>query len=448
MAIMTAKGQSERPTLIICRTVIGYGSPNKAGKPSAHGEPLGKEEVRLTRESLNWPYGPFEVPTEALAHLRRATERGKAAQARWQEMLDRYRAAFPTEARQLEADLKGELPQGWDKGLDGLFKPGDGPLATREALGRLINRTAGTVRNLIGGSADLASSVKTFIKDGGDFSANYCGRNIRFGVREHAMGAIANGIALHGGLVPFTGTFLVFSDYMRPPIRLAALMGLHVIFIFSHDSVGIGEDGPTHQPVEQLMSLRTIPKLIVLRPADATEMIEAWKIAMEHRGGPVALVCTRQNLPVLDRTRLAPADGVRRGGYILWETGGTPEVILIGTGSEVHIALQAGQALQAEGIHNRVVSLPSWEIFDSQPPEYRRSVLPPEIKARISIEAGRTIGWERYIGHNGLAIGVDRFGVSAPGAVIYEQFGLTPRRVVEEARKLVRGGDAAIRDTE
>ncbi len=437
-AIRAARSQSERPSLIICRTVIGYGSPNKANRPSAHGEPLGKQETRLTRENLRWPYGPFEVPSEAAAHLRRAVERGKADQARWQVLLDQYRAAFPSEARQLEADLNGDLPAEWDRDLSDLFKPGDKPLATREALGRLLNKTAGTVRNLTGGSADLAGSVKTLLKDGGDCcAADYSGRNIRFGVREHAMGAIANGIALHGGLIPFTGTFLVFYDYMRPPVRLAALMGLHVIFVFSHDSVGLGEDGPTHQPVEQLMGLRLVPKLVTIRPADALEMVEAWKIALERKNGPTALICTRQNLPVLDRDKLAPASGVGRGGYVLWETGGTPQVILIGTGSEVHIALEAGRFLQAEGIRSRVISLPSWELFDAQPPEYRRSVLPPEIKARVSLEAGQTIGWERYVGLDGVAIGLNRFGVSAPGPVIYEQFGLTARRMADEAKRLI-----------
>lgn len=438
-AISAAKNQSERPTLIICRTIIGYGSPNKANSPSAHGEPLGKEETELTRENLKWHYGTFEVPAEALSHLRRAIERGKHAQARWQEIFNRYRAAFPSEAKRLEDELKGNLPEKWDERLYDLFRPGDKPVATREALGRALNATAATVPNLSGGSADLATSVKTLIKNSGDCCASdYSGRNIRFGVREHAMGAIANGIALHGGLIPFTGTFLAFSDYMRPPVRLAALMGLHVIFIFSHDSVGIGEDGPTHQPVEQLMGLRLVPKLVTIRPADATETVVAWKIAMERHDGPVALICSRQNLPVLDRTALAPADGVRRGGYILWETGGTPQVIIIGTGSEVHIALDAGRLLQAEGIRVRVVSLPSWELFDAQPPEYRRSVLPPEVGARVSIEAGQTIGWERYTGPGGTAIGVNRFGVSAPGPVIYEQFGLTARRVAGEAKRLIR----------
>ncbi|MEW6141577.1 MAG: transketolase [Chloroflexota bacterium] len=438
-AIRTARSQSERPSLIICRTIIGYGSPNKANRPSAHGEPLGKEETKLTRENLKWPYGPFEVPPEALAHLRQAVERGRAAETRWQELLDRYRATFPTEARQLEADLRGDLPEGWDKGLSDMFKPGDKPLATREALGRLINKTAETVRNLTGGSADLAGSVKTLIKDSGDCcAADYSGRNIRFGVREHAMGSISNGIALHGGLIPFTGTFLVFYDYMRPPIRLAALIGLHVIFVFSHDSVGLGEDGPTHQPVEQLMGLRIVPNLVTIRPADATETAEAWKIAMERRDGPTALICTRQNLPVLDRSQLAAADGVRCGGYVLWETGGMPQVILIGTGSEVHIALEGGRLLQAEGVHARVVSLPSWELFDTQPLEYRESVLPLKVKARVSIEAGVTVGWEHYIGLDGIAIGLNRFGASAPGPVLYEQFGLTARRMADEAKRLIR----------
>jgi transketolase len=439
VAVEAARNQKERPSLVICRTVIGYGSPNKANTPSAHGEPLGKDEMKLTRENLKWPYPPFEGPAEAGEHLRKALERGKAAQAKWQALFDNYRRSFPAEAARFEAELRGDLPPDWDSGLADLFKPGDKPVATREALGRLMNKTAETVTNLSGGSADLAASVKTVIKASGDCcSVDYSGRNIRYGVREHAMGSISNGIALHRGMVPFTGTFLVFADYMRPPMRLASLMGLHVIFVFSHDSVGLGEDGPTHQPVEQLMSLRVIPKLVTIRPADATETVEAWKIAMERKAGPTVLVTTRQNLPVFDRSKLPPAEGVRRGGYTLWETGGAPEAILIGTGSEVSIALNAGALLHAEGIRCRVVSLPSWELFDAQTAEYRESVLPSSVRARVSIEAGSTVGWERYVGLDGVAIGINRFGASAPGPVLYEQFGLTAKHVAEEAKRLLR----------
>ena len=441
-AIRMARVESRRPSLIICRTIIGYGSPNKAGTASAHGEPLGEEEVHLAKERLGWTYEePFTVPPEVLAHFRQAQERARRYQEEWQHRLEAYRQAYPEEARQLEEDLKGDLPDGWDSDLTGLFKNGDKPIATREASGRVMNAIAKRVRSLVGGSADLAPSTKTTLKDYGDYGFNdYGGRNMRFGVREHAMGAIASGMALHGGIIPYTGTFLVFYDYMRPPVRLAAMMGLRVIYIFSHDSVGLGEDGPTHQPIEQLIGLRAVPNLVVLRPADATETVEAWKIALQRCHGPTALVLSRQGLPVLDRETLAPAIGVQRGGYILWETATPPDTILIGTGSEVHIALEAGKRLQESGVAARVVSLPSWELFDAQPLEYRNYVLTPSIKARVSIEAGMPLGWERYVGQDGVAIGLSRFGVSAPAKVIYEQLGLTPQHMVDEALNLLRGG--------
>ena len=339
----------------------------------------------------------------------------------------------------MEEDLRGDLPEGWGHALDNLFTVEDKPIATRAASGRVMNAIAPKVHSLMGGSADLAPSTKTILKDKGDYGAEeYCGHNMHFGVREHAMGAIASGMALHGGIIPYTATFLIFYDYMRPSVRLAALMGIQVIYIFTHDSVGLGEDGPTHQPIEQLMGLRTVPRLVTLRPADATETVEAWKVALEHRHGPTALVLTRQNLPVLNRTALAPASGVQRGGYILWEAAAPPDIILIGTGSEVHIALEAGELLQEKSIAARVVSLPSWELFDAQPVEYRNAVLPPNIRARISIEAGTPLGWERYVGLDGIAIGLSRFGASAPGKVIYEKLGLTAQHMVDEALKLLQ----------
>ena len=441
-AIRMAQVESSRPSLIIGRTIIGFGSPNKADTASAHGEPLGEEEVRLAKERLGWTYEePFTVPPEVLAHFRQAQERGRRYQKEWQKKLAAYRQAYPVEASQLEEDLKGDLPEGWDSELAGLFKGETKPIATRTASGRVMNAIAPTVRSLVGGSADLAPSTKTTLKDYGDYGfSNYRGRNLHFGVREHAMGAIASGLALHGGIIPYTGTFLVFYDYMRPPVRLAAMMGLRVIYVFSHDSVGLGEDGPTHQPIEQLVGLRAVPNLVALRPADATETVEAWKIALQRRHGPTALVLSRQNLPVLDRERLAPASGVQRGGYILWEAATPPDVILIGTGSEVHIALEAGKLLQASDVSARVVSLPSWELFDTQPEDYRNSVLPIDIKARVSIEAGMPLGWERYVGSEGVTIGLERFGASAPGKVIYEQLGLTAQRMMDEALNLLRGG--------
>jgi transketolase len=354
--------------------------------------------------------------------------------------MDAYRLAYPKEAEQLEIDLRGELPKGWDSNLASLFSSAHKPIATREASGQVMNAIVQRVHSFVGGSADLAPSTKTLLKDHGHYGfEEYSAHNIHFGVREHAMGAIANGMSLHGGIIPYTGTFLIFYDYMRPPVRLAALMGIRVIFIFTHDSVGLGEDGPTHQPIEQLMGLRAVPNLVTIRPADATETVEAWKVALERRHAPTALVLSRQNLPVLDRTVLAPVSGLQRGGYVLWEAKAPPDVLLIGTGSEVHIALEAGKLLQDKGIGARVVSLPSWELFDGQPWEYRDEVLPRNIRARVSIEAATPLGWERYVGLEGTAIGVPHFGASAPGKVIYEHLGLTAQRVAEVASQLLYG---------
>ena len=439
-AIRVAQAETGRPSLIICRTTIGYGSPNKAGTGSVHGEPLGEEEARLTKENLGWPYEPFAVPSEVLAHFRQAQARGHLKQQEWLAKLEAYRKAYHEEAQKLKADLSGDLPEGWDDDITSLFKEQGEPISTREASRRVMNAIAQKVHSLVGGSADLAPSTKTILKDYGHYGfKDYRGRNLHFGVREHAMGAIASGMALHGGIIPYTATFLIFYDYMRPPVRLAAMTGLRVIYIFTHDSAGLGEDGPTHQPIEQLMGLRTVPDLVMLRPADATETLEAWKIALERRNGPTALIFTRQNLPVLDRTTLSPASGVRRGGYTIWEAATQPEVILIGTGSEVHIALEAGKLLQDKGVAARVVSLPSWELFDAQPLEYRSEVLPPKIRARVSIEAGTTLGWERYVGLDGVAIGLERFGASAPAKVIYEKLGLTAEHVADKALKLLQG---------
>ena len=438
-AIRMAQAEKAMPSLIICRTVIGYGSPNKAGTASAHGEPLGEEEVRLTKERLGWHYDePFTIPPEVLAHFRQAGERGGRLQREWDSRLEAYRKAYPDEARQLEEDLSGELPEGWDGDLEDLFKTADKPMSTREASGKVMNAIVQKIHAFVGGSADLAPSTKTTLKDHGNYGfEEYCGHNMHFGVREHAMGAVANGMSLHGGIIPYTGTFLIFYDYMRPPVRLAALMGIRVIYIFTHDSVGLGEDGPTHQPIEQLMGLREVPDLVTIRPSDANETAEAWKVAMERRYGPTALVLSRQNLPVLDRAELSPAGGVWRGAYILWEAAKPPAVIIIGTGSEVHIALEAGKVLQEKGVNARVVSMPSWELFDAQSQDYRKEVLPPDVRARISIEAGIPKGWERYVGLDGVAIGISRFGASAPANVVYEKLGLTVQHVVDKALKLL-----------
>ncbi len=440
-AIRMAQAEVIRPSLIICRTIIGYGSPNKAGTASAHGEPLGEEEVALAKANLGWDYQePFTIPSEALAHFRQALERGKQQQEEWEGRLEKYRDTYLLEAAQLEDQLVGRLPKEWDSELANLFDPEDKPIATREASGQVMNAIGRRVNSFTGGSADLAPSTKTLLKDHTNYGfQEYCDHNMHFGVREHAMGAIANGMALHGGTIPYTATFLIFSDYMRPAIRLGALMGTRVVYIFTHDSIGLGEDGPTHQPIEHLMGLRAIPNLTVLRPADATETAEAWRQALNGPGGPTVLVLSRQNLPVLDRAALAPAEGVHRGGYVLWEARAHPEVILIATGSEVHIALEAAALLDEKDISARVVSLPSWELFDAQPAEYREQVLPANVRARVSIEAGSTIGWERYVGLDGKAIGLSSFGASAPISVLYREFGLTPQHVVEEAELLLTG---------
>jgi transketolase len=437
-ALKQSRVDTPRPTLVVCRTVIGYGAPTKAGTGSAHGEPLGPEEALGAKRNLDWPYEPFTVPYEVLEHFREALDRGGHREQDWLRRMEAYHLAFPEKARQLESDLSGDLPTGWDRSLSDLFKGQDKPMATREASGRVMNEIAKHVHSFAGGSADLAPSTRTELKGEGDFSSNnYSGRNFHFGVREHAMGAVSNGMALHGGMIPFAGTFLIFYDYMRPPVRLSALMGIRVIFVFTHDSVGLGQDGPTHQPIEQLAGLRSVPNLVTIRPADAPETAEAWRVAMERRQGPTALVLSRHNLPVLDRAATAPESGVARGGYRLWQPNADPDVILIATGSEVSIALDAGRVLKDKGVSARVVSLPSWELFEAQPKDYRDSVLPPRITRRVSIEAASTFGWERWVGGDGVAIGLDRFGASAPGDVLFKKFGFTSERLIAESLRLL-----------
>ncbi len=436
-AIHAARADTERPSLIMVRTVIGYGSPNKAGTAEVHGAPLGEEEVRLTKQALGWPVEPpFLVPDDVLAHFRQAVERGQAAQAAWQKTFDAWKIAQPALATEWAHMMSNTLPEGWDADLP-VFQPGTA-VATRNASGKVLNALAPHLPGLMGGAADLDSSTKTYLNLSGDFQAGqYGNRNLRFGVREHAMGAIVNGMAAHGGLIPYSATFLVFSDYMRPAIRVAALSEFAPIFVFSHDSIGLGEDGPTHQPVEQIMSLRLIPRLEVFRPADANETAAAWRCAIENREHPTVIALTRQNVPVLDPA-WGIAEGVARGAYVLSEAPeGRVDVLLIATGSEVHLALEAQKLLAAEGIGARVISMPCWERFAKQPQEYRDSVLPPHVKARVAVEAGVTTGWQKWVGSEGEIVGVDRFGTSAPYKVIYEQFGLTAAHIAERARALV-----------
>ncbi len=438
-AVQAAQKKKGRPSLISVRTHIAYGSPNKQDTASAHGEPLGAEEIKLTKENLGWPLEPpFLIPEEALKHFRQALEKGKAWDEEWTDQFKAYEKAHPDLAAECLRWMSGQLPDGWDRDIPS-FPADPKGVATRVTSGTVLNAVAPILPNLIGGSADLAPSNKTFVKGGEVFQVGqYDGRNFHFGVREHGMGSILNGMALHGGVIPYGGTFLIFSDYMRPPIRLAAMMGLKVIYIFTHDSIGLGEDGPTHQPIEQLAALRAIPNLTVLRPCDANETAEAWRFALQHKEGPVALALTRQGLPILDRKTYASADGLHRGGYVLSDDGDKrPDIILMASGSEVHIAIEAGDKLAGKGISVRVVSMPSWELFDKQTEAYRDQVLPPEIKARIAIEAGVTQGWHRYLGNKAAAVGIDHFGASAPYKILYEKFGITADRVVEKALQLL-----------
>jgi transketolase len=438
-ALAAAEADGTRPSLIIVETTIGYGSPNKQGKAAAHGSPLGVEEVALTKKTLGWdPEKFFYVPGQVLAHFREAVDRGRRAQEDWQQRLADYARSHPDLALEWEQSMRGELPAGWDADIP-IWKAGES-VATRSAGGKAQNAIAARLPRLVGGDADLSSSTETVIKDGGSFDGQSgAGRNLHFGVREHAMGAIANGIAYHGGLRPFVATFFCFSDYMRPAVRLAALNELPVICVWTHDSVALGEDGPTHQPIEHLMSLRAMPRLSVVRPCDANETAEAWRWAMTHRDGPVALILTRQKVPVLDRSRYAPASEVARGAYVLADARGTatPDAIIIATGSEVHPALAAQELLAKDGLRVRVVSMPCWEAFEAQSAAYRESVLPAAVTARVSVEAGVTLGWHRWIGDRGIAIGVDRFGASAPAERLAKELGFTPERVVEAVRALV-----------
>jgi transketolase len=434
-ALEAALADADRPTLIMLRTHIACGSPNKQDSADAHGAPLGEEEVNLTKTCLGWPSAsPFHVPDEALVKFRNGIAQGEAAESAWQDKVRGYTKAHPDLADQWVNALSGFLPRDWDADIP-VFKAGDAPVATRAASGKILNAIAGRVSTLMGGSADLAPSNKTFLSAFSEFQRDrYDGRNVRFGVREHAMGAVMSGLFLHNGVRPYGGTFLVFADYMRPAIRMAALMKLPLIYVFTHDSVAVGEDGPTHQPVEQLASLRGIPNLCVIRPADASETADGWRQAILSNSQPVALILSRQKLPVLEASK--SKGGVFNGAYVLADCdGGRPDVILIATGSEVHIALEAKTRLDSKGVAVRVVSMPSWELFEEKNQRYKDSVLPPAVKMRVAIEAGIPNGWERYVGPEGLIIGMTTFGASAPGATVLAQFGFTADNIVEKVLK-------------
>lgn len=453
-AIAAARAETGKPSLIMVKTIIGFGSPHKQGTFEAHGSPLGEEEVKLTKQALGWPTEPlFYLPQEAVGHLREAVTTGQAAEKAWKEKFDTYAKKYPAEAKELGQLMSNRLVEGWQSGIPSFPADAKG-VSTRVAGGKILNAIAAKLPSVIGGSADLDPSTFTTLIGMGNFQDpklnqgktqgeveggwNYAGRNIAFGIREHAMGAAVNGIAAHGGLIPFSATFFTFSDYMRPAIRLASLMKLHSIFVFTHDSVALGEDGPTHQSVEHLAALRAIPDLNVIRPGDANETAVAWKTAIEMQTGPTVLVLTRQNVPTLDRTKYASADNLKKGAYVLADApDGKPDMILIATGSEVGLIVAAQEKLAQQGIKARLVSMPSWELFDAQSQEYRDSVLLPSVKRRLSVEAGVSFGWQKYVTDQGASVAIDRFGASAPGPIVMEKLGISVENVVKRALVLM-----------
>jgi len=455
-AIKKAKKDADRPSLICVQSTIGYSAPCKQGTCDAHGSPLGADELKGAKTALCWPEETlFFVPEDTRKFFRKALSRGKKLENIWLETFQNYKETSPQLFSEFSCAISGKLPVDWETALIP-FPAGSKDVATRKASETVMQAIAAKIPEFAGGSADLNPSTFTWLKNLGDFQSpatssaglhgmvggvwSYLGRNIHFGVREHAMGSIAVGMALHDGFIPYTATFLTFADYMRPPMRLAALMGLQVIFIFTHDSIGVGEDGPTHQPIEQIMNMRQVPNLTVIRPADANETVEAWRMALAKTTGPTVLVFSRQNLPVLDRTICAEAANTQHGGYILWESAPDPNIILIATGSEVAITLEAARKLSLDGVKVRVVSMPCWDIFDSQSLEYRHKVLPPQITVRLAVEAGIQLGWEHYTGLAGKIIGMEGFGSSAPGPVLYEKFGFTSANIVTAAKELLKSG--------
>jgi len=437
-AIKEAQEETERPSLIKVRTHIGYGSPNKQDTAEVHGSPLGEEEVKLTKQNLGWdPSKQFYIPDDVLKHFRKAVDRGKKWEQLWDTLCLEHKKEYPDLAAEWELIRKNDFGDVWRKALP-VFGPETGAMATREASGKVLNAIVPHLPTMIGGSADLTPSNNTFVKEMGNFSSSgYGARYVRYGVREHAMGSILNGLALTDGIIPYSGTFLVFSDYMRPPVRLAAIMGVRPILVYTHDSIGLGEDGPTHQPVEHFAALRAIQNLTLIRPADANEVAAAWKVAIEHRTGPIALALTRQKVPLIDRSKYASAENLAKGAYTLAENSKTPQIILIGTGSEVQYVIGAYEQLIGEKIQARVVSMPSWELFEKQSKEYRESVLTPSVKKRLAVEAGSSMGWHKYVGDSGTVIGIDRYGASAPYEVLYREYGFTMENVFTKAKELL-----------
>jgi transketolase len=438
-AIREAQAEKDKPSLIVVKTVIGYGSPNKHNSSDAHGSPLGKEEIPLTKKNLGWEWDePFYVPDEALQRFRQAVLKGAEEQSNWQQRMEQYKREFPQEAAELDLFMSGRLPNGWDDELP-VFAPDKGPMATRTSSGQAINAIAAKVQNFISGAADLYPSTDAYIKGGGDLKGDdFAARNVHYGIREHGMGSILQGMTLHKGLIPFGSTFLIFYDYMRPPLRLAALMKNPVLMVYTHDSIGLGEDGPTHEPVEMLSGMRAVPNLWNIRPADANESVFAWKAALQRRDGPTCLILTRQKLPIFNREEVGSAEGVLRGAYILAEAdGGSPDLIIMGTGSEVQWALAARPILQEQGIKTRVVSMPCWELFEEQDQSYRDEVLPPDVKKRLSIEAASPMGWHKWVGDEGDIIAVETYGASAPAEVIFEKYGFTTDNVVQHGLALM-----------
>ncbi len=441
-AIQWAK-EDDRPSLISVRTHIGYGLPTKQDTAEAHGAPPGDEELDAAKERLGWPVNPrFYIPDDVRDFFRQVGEKGEAEERAWKDRYQSYRAEYPELAAELERRLAGKLPSGWTEALP-TFDPDPKGMATRAASGQVINAIAPALPELMGGSADLTPSNKTWIDGVPNFQSGlYEGRNFHFGVREHAMGTIVNGMGLHGGIIPYGGTFLVFSDYMRPAVRLSALSEIQCVWVYTHDSIGLGEDGPTHQPIEQLSSLRAIPKLVVMRPNDANEVAQAWKVAITHKEGPVALALTRQNVPVLDREVYASAEGLEKGAYVLGDLGeGDPDILLMASGSEVDLIVKAGEKLAQQGVKVRVISFPSWELFERQDQEYQDKILLPKVERRLAVEAGVAQGWERWVGSRGSVISVEKFGASAPGAKVMEEYGFTVEHVFDEAQKLLKEED-------